>query len=421
MIISIVIIVTFFTIAFFNIRLGILLLWPMILLYPYGLIGNLLPGGINFNDIYIVFLMIIILIKKNFKIEFYGIAKIVLFIVVMHFFTDILGTIFSLKIVSFKIIGFQLRTLIKSLEYLFISIIIYNSLKDEQDIKNIIYSLLITVFGLCIIAIFQYLNYDFGDYFYNVDRVIEEGHERATGTTKGPWALGGLMAMINLILLTIILNVKGNYKYYIIFLFSLIAVIFSRSRASWLMLAFGYFIIFYKSNRKIYFLSGFLFLALIIYFIFPSLYETISFRVGYTFSFGKGVLDDSSAARIEIWKELFKSIDIWTLIFGKGSYGLKQIFETTPHNGYLAILLYNGVIGIMAYFILFYSYFKKNKKLLNLEQDNLLKSLWHGIFISTIAFFTFNLVTEAYYTFSIMVVLLFFYYLTDVRIKMLET
>jgi hypothetical protein len=413
-----------FIIPFVSYGKAVSIFWVAVILYPHYLF-DIFPSSINLYDLYLIFLFIYLTWKQKFLLNTNKIVNISFGVFILMLGSEFISLIFLQQEFVISVILRQLRLVIKLMEYGFLSIITANAIRLHLiNERVLIQTYLVSITLLSIIGIFQIFDISLGNIFYNMENTIQlENFNRAIGSTKGPWIMGALTAMSSIIALNLTVEGprKGRLVSLIIFCFSILGLILSRSRASWLMFAFSipFFISYSKNRLRFIFI---IFLAAILFLNIPFIYNTILFRVQYTLSFGSDTLDTSSIGRILQWKELFTKYEFKYLLTGYGKYSAESILGwDTLHNVILSTLTFNGIIGLFFFGYLYFSLLKTLRFVMKNEKDHYLKSAWKGIYIALISLLVYSMTADTFYSFLIMLSLFYLGTLAyERKIKILE-
>jgi len=384
--------------------------WFILFLYPHQLI-DFLPGGINIYDIFLIFTFIVIACKQGFIIKINKIVLLGLGVILLILFSELISLFILQKHFIQIPIKELLRSNIKYAEYALIALLATNVIRNNYaKEEHLINTFLISIALLSLLGICQTLSFPFSKFFYNVDNQILVPSNRATGSTKGPWIMGALCAFASIITLNLIIEGPKKKKIFaiLIFILSLIGLILSRSRASWLMFIVSIPIFLYFSKYKFRFLIVITIMIIVLLNI-PFLYELIKFRFLYTLSFNEYTLDNSSLSRINQWIEVFNIYDFKFLFSGYGMFSAQNIIGWhTIHNTFLTSLVFNGLIGLIFFGYLFFVFVKVVKTAIIHEQDIYLKAVWKGFLIALISLLAYSMTADTFYSFLIMLTIFYF-------------
>lgn len=245
-------------------------------------------------------------------------------------------------------------------------------IRNPQDFKKLIYTVILSVFIPGLVAFYQFFT-------QTGMTIIDEGiTNRIFGTFAHP-NLFAYYLTIPLALLIFILLKKEKIKNFELFpalffipIFVLLMLTFTRG--AWVVFLIIILILGIIKYKK--FLLGALLGLILIYLIFPPLHN----RVNDLFQYKPG---SSIQWRINLWKDSI-SYSKERLIGGHGIGTANQIIlsrrgeelgSPDPHNDYLKILIENGTIGIVSYLVVIISLlitlFLKLIKSQSIENKNL--------------------------------------------------
>lgn len=190
--------------------------------------------------------------------------------------------------------------------------------------------------------------------FYDGKDMSEIGeYWRGSGTFKGPWDLGGYLAL-SIVMFLMAFDVTGK-KVVRLLLYGVIgiclyALALTLSRASWLMLLAAVFYILYFYKKKIFSIAVPLLLLVIVFasaIDFDAIADQVSHRIVYSYQNQEtGGIDNSTLARLDIWDKMIHNYSGAYFLTG---YGIKYaflVFGSTSHNTFLSLLMYGGLIAV---------------------------------------------------------------------------
>ena len=238
--------------------------------------------------------------------------------------------------------------LLKYIEYFIVFFIVVNHVKNIDQVKRLVFCLLLTCFITCIFGIFQI-----------------PGEARVSAPFEGesgePNTFGGYLLFMGAIAAGLLLKVKNGRTKHLYILLIIVMIppfLFTESRASYLGLIVASFVIGLLTRHRII-ISGLLALTLILSPVF--LPQKIKDRVLFTFTqpeeagqvtIGNIQLDTSTSARIESLKKVMKD---WPKkpIIGYGVTGHEFLDSQYPR-----VLIETGLLGFVAFIYLLYSILK---------------------------------------------------------------
>ena len=332
--------------------------------------------------------IILFYILFNFKV----VNRIYLYekFIILFFLYSIIRGCFSVDKINY--IRLSLGFVIVFLLYFFVSNIVYNI--DKKAIIRIIYYVSI------IFILFSLILYFGGDKKNGLGGEMDRGMYRLTGTIIDP----NIFALFGTLIYGISLHkvIENKKKKFLISLFLImICFLFTFSRGGIIGLVFFtviYFISFTKINLKIIIklIIIFAILVLIIFLFAKSLNINLLEILNQRSSIKTG------SGRLKIWSngiKLFKQ----NPFFGIGLYNFQnyniRIFNDSHylHNTFLAVLVENGLMGSLMFFLFLISFiFKKG----NQDIEKVIKLIIYGQLV--MLFFLSGIINEfLYFTFAI--------------------
>lgn len=328
-------------------------------------------------------------IKADLSIELYGLEK--------HYL------IFT-GLILFSIIYTPERedALLLAVRYLVLlsmTYLIYNSIKDEEELKRVCY----LAIGIAILIaagnlVQTYLNPQIAamNYTSSGSRLV-----RSSGAELDPNIFASNYFLPLMLLVTFFTRAKTLFGR--LFLFSGIgliigSVLLTYSRSAWISVGLGVLVIVYMT--KDIRLLGYLFISFLIAFV---LSETIQ---QLTFSFLERLLDifagssdDSSKFRIILAVTAILII-LDSYLLGVGFDGFSAAFKTyhppettqgifDAHNEYYAVFAELGLIGFLLFLAILYQIFKTLTRTIKETENDLIKTLSTGLFATFICYLVF--------------------------------
>jgi O-antigen ligase len=260
--------------------------------------------------------------------------------------------------------------------------IIVNNIRNVKEIKWLILAMILSMFVMDYYTINQ-IRWTSG--------LISRDKLHGTFVWLGPNELGAFFATYTFVLLGIYLFEKLVIKKAIIglvLILNLFCVLFLYSRGAYIGIIAGLITLTFLKNRK-------LLIPLIVILIFwqSLLPFTVIERIKETHT-EEGVLDDSSASRINLWKkgmEIFSQNPVVGIGFNTINFlDLGDGFSDT-HNIYVKILAEQGIVGFLIFILLFRLALKSGWRLYKNSKDLFLKGLGLGFTLCVIAIMTTNI------------------------------
>ena len=333
-------------------KLGIVLLWPMLFLYPHYLMfkSQALPLNIGIDDLFICLIFLIVLVRRNLfggiPIKF-GFA----FWVTFAFFIILLVS----NLYSYSLVGVEFEIFIKAILKGIITILLayslVNSIDDQKDLKRVIFAFCFSAGLGAIIMIFQqffpgpFSIFASPYYVYG----LEYGANPApAGAFMNQNNAAVILAMASLIILCT-LKIKSIYfrkDFRFIFLgIMVIAILFTRSRSGFLCLVIPLMMMGFMGQNKGYTI-GFMVLGLIIFIALPAfrsaLFERFTGSETETYNVG---FFEPIMMRLSVVAKMWKNITLGRLLLGQSNVVDRMRELGTAHNAYFGIPLNYGIGG----------------------------------------------------------------------------
>jgi len=389
---------------------GLLLLWPVLLCYPHAIMKDLLPLNVGFDDLFVTFVFVAVVTRcvASGQLRFGRWGLLVSTFWLIYMSSNVFGMIYT-NIEEAMV--FVAKDTIKQISVLMIALAVLNGIQEANQIRRLVRWFLIGTIGLSVIAILQFFYPGAVAAFYQLEEVAAGATiRRATGTTAGAWALGGVLGVsitVSLALLTIVRGVLSRPLPLISLILGLVAIILSNSRAGWVFLVAGAFTVFVLGKRPV---AAFVIVAIFAGFmvLFPFLTERVMARIQATG--GAGYLGESATVRIMIWKLMLSNLEIVPVFIGLGGLGTYIHYGSTPHNYYLAVLVQSGIIGVLYFILLGISLWRRTWSNIRLtENSTFMMALWKGIFSLNVGVMAYSLTSDTLNAEVVSKVLFFFW------------
>ena len=242
-------------------------------------------------------------------------------------------------------------------------LVFINVIKERKDIKLIVFSFGAAALVISLIAVWQYLNI-----FPGLEPYISETPKRATSLFEFPTAVGKFLGPIICLFLALIFvgkeKIKTNWRYltYLwgVIIFSLLATIFSFTRAALLGILAAFILIrFFSRYKKIIWFS--LLVIILIFMAIPWSREQI-------FSVVSGS-DTSTDVHVIMWQGTWKMLKAHP-ITGAGLAGFPEVYNLYrdaahtelfpyPDNFFLAVWAELGLAGVALFCWLIIKFLKE--------------------------------------------------------------
>lgn len=373
---------------------GVLWLWPVLLLYPHALTKDLLPFNIGFDDIFVAFVFLATFLRRaatgEFRFGKWG------WFILTYWLLLVFSSFYGLAYTNIEFaVGFITKEAVKNSTVAMVAFIVVYGVDESDQIPRLVRWFFIAIIGLSVLAILQYFFPEMAAPFYQAE-YMGAGEEvwRATGTTRGPWEIGGVLG-VSIILCTALLvlgrGIISRPLPIVCAIVSLVAIILSRSRAGWLFMVTGVLTILILSKKPVTTLVVVAIIASITL-LFPILSEIFVERVEQTGTLGS--LSDSVTARFMIWKKMLTNISIGSIIVGIGRIGAYARYGHSAHNYYIAVLVETGIIGIFYFILLALSLWRRTWTNIRFTQNPTILALWKGIFAVNVGVLFYSIPVE---------------------------
>ncbi len=279
---------------------------------------------------------------------------------------------------------------------IFLYFLVINNLSFHK-IEKIISFLFISGALVALYGIFQHFGLDFVKWSFSPQ-------ERVCSTLGNPNFLGAyLIMLIPLALSRIIKKVKIYYLFLLLLLFT--CLIFTYSRAAWLGLSGSILLwiiltpkqLFFRFPKKMFYLSGTIILFIIVFLSFykflplKNIHSSIFSPVVDRINSITNLKERNIASRLSGWQSCLKMIKNNPLLgMGQDTFGINfrrymsPSYETFSrrnvnagyaHNEFLQIIVTRGIIGLMIYLFLLFTFFQTGIKIIKKKDLSLTHSV----------------------------------------------
>jgi hypothetical protein len=331
-------------------KLGAFLVWPVLFVYPNGWweTANLVPAGVGYDDLFVVLMATVVALRSR-RAKIGWPVKVLLSYAVLVAISNIVGwaaygggeEVFRVvmhdsgKILIFAMVGFC----------------VVNSLETERDVRWLVGVMALSISMTAVTVIASRYSPAVALTFSSSAKevgVSAEGY-RAAGSLSEPNMVGSVMA-VGLCLL--VLQLKFSRGLLTVGACAcqgalmLVAVLVSASRSG----AIGILVLLptMLALRRMRGLAiGTAVLLLAVGALTPSLTAPIKDRVESTFDKDSGEVVGVEGARVTIWLSQLSRIEPAWLFVGHGRMQTTLRTGGQPHNGYLDLLCWYGLPGVV--------------------------------------------------------------------------
>jgi len=355
-------IVVILTVIFFNPKLGTFLIWPILFTYPHGwwYHQGFLPLNIGYDDLFFIVLFIVVFVRRNLMggIPFrfgYGFWVITAFIGVV----TLAGFSGAMDWPAYRFV--ILKEVLKVWVFWCLFYAVIHCVDDEKDLQTqLIMFSAAAVLGAGLV-IFQYFvpslawpwqlpeAAGLGGQAISGTIGEEEETRRAYGAFMNANSAACVLVCSFVLLLGILKLQKNIWKRFIGYLFAfllLVAVLVTKSRSGFLMLAAVLFLMaLFGQNKKLSWLAIGLFI--IVLFLFAGTRKAFFERLSDIYNPASKEVSSNVLGRVELWKRYFSTMNLKIFILGQGSTAGIILNETESHSMYVSLITVYGLSGLI--------------------------------------------------------------------------
>ncbi len=355
-------------------KIGVYALWATSWLYPIGLLHALLPLNIRLDDLYLLWVTLLVFISSSGK---YNPKSRVYLLSVLWFLAILLGNIVGLLTGPAGLIW--RTTLARIGKCLYIPLIgycIWKTCDSKKDIKGHLIAVMLAGMGASVIGIMQVKvphlvsMWEIPRYLYEAAYQAEAWGEilRRAGGSLGVQYFS-ITTMTLVIIAARFLTSPGSGKIRSLSIIGAplfgIGLLFSGTRGPIAGAVLGFLYMILRQRRR--FLLLFASAVFIIYVIFGT---SLPERVLQRFTGEQASVEGSMEGRMEIWKLYLTNFSIHYFFFGRGFIPEYQRIGFTAHNSYVGAIVYTGIIGTIITALLLFYIWRQAKLMSKYAQTN---------------------------------------------------
>lgn len=313
-------------------------MWFALFCYPHALTAELLPLNIGVDDLYIIGLGIVVLLKRIFSgrtvLGFATVGALLFWIVETS--SNMTGALTGP--------GFLMREAIKAtlkgVTYILFGFIMDNTIDDRKDIESTIKWLIVA--GIC--GTITVIGQAFYEPLFRIFTLWrpepwQVQDVRGGGAFLNPNSAGAMMILFLIFCISRLGIGETPTSRLVLWgmcLLFLVGLVLTRSRSAWAgMIAVTFFLLLFSRLRRYVFLVAIISLVGI-------LTSELAKGIFYTRLVTAGF---SAVDRVQIWLTIINNTTGYILFCGRGATAEFIRLEATPHNTYIHILFELGFFG----------------------------------------------------------------------------
>lgn len=339
-----------------NPKIGAVLVWPVLLLYPHLLLERmgLLPWNIGLDDLFICSFFLIVVVRRN-----------LLGGVPLRLGLCVLGTMcyFVLWAVAHAS-GWRMmpelfpidvvKPVLKYGIYVLFVYVMIHTIDNERDLRRSALTFVVCMMlaGLTVI-LQQYFPAQMAIFTSEKVETLRRWHggvTRAVGSLAGANTACAILGMAAIFAVTTVRTQTTPLRRVLLVAsvpILLAAMVLTESRTGAIALGVTVIIMGFVSRSKLY-AWGIVCMALLVALVRPALLLDFweRFAAIYTTDVG-GQLDPNAQTRIDLWREYFASATPQILFLGQGRLVPILLHGSHPHSTYVSALLLHGIGGVI--------------------------------------------------------------------------
>lgn len=339
-------------------RIGAQLMWFAFWLYPVGLLHRLLPYGVRFDDLYMIWLTLCVIFSGGLR----GRVPAVVTLSFLWFLSVVAGNLVGLATAEMPLGAAVLSRIGKESYMPMIAIILWGTTRSERDARGHLLAMVLAGAAAGVMGIVQVKAPDLVKMWeIPVYRYIRELPElsaygevyRRAGAALGIIYYGYTMMTLGLMCLRLTIHRTGTLMRVLGAVglgIMVVGLAYSNTRSAigGFLLATVYLLFRARRRFALIFLMG---VGLAYLVAGTDLIERIERRIAGT---GEG-LGAAAAERTSIWRiYLVERPSAHYLFFGRGWEAERQRTGVSAHSGYIGTLAYTGLVGVVITTLLFW-------------------------------------------------------------------
>lgn len=333
-------------------KLGIVMLWPMLFLYPHYLMfqSQILPLNIGIDDLFICLLFLIVLFRRNIIGGIPIRLGFAFWITAAFFMILVISNLHSYAVVRTEFEVF-LKAILKGVITVLLAYSLVNSIDTQEDLKRVIFAFCFSAgLGAIIMVLQQFFPGPFvifasPYYVYGLEYGANPAPAGAFMNQNNAAIILGMSSLI----IVCTLRMKGrffrkNFRFVLLGIM-VVAILFTRSRSGFLCLVIPLMMMGFIGNNKGYAIL-FMVLGLIIFIALPvfreALFERFTGAEGETYNVG---IIEPIAMRLRVVGKLWANITPGRFLFGQSNVVDTMQGHEAAHNAYFGIPLNYGIGG----------------------------------------------------------------------------
>lgn len=333
-------------------KLGVVLLWPILFLYPHYLMfeSQVMPLNIGIDDLFICFIFLVVLFRRNLAGGIPMKFGFAFWVTVVFFILLVTSNLYSYFLVRVEFEEF-IKDILKGIITILLAYSLVNSIDDQDDLKRVVFVFCFSAGLGAIIMILQqffpgpFMIFTTPYYVYGLEYGADPSPVGAFMNKNNAAVVLGTASLITVCML----RIRGKYftkKIRFMFLgIMVVAILLTRSRSGFLCLVIPLMMMGFIGQNKGYAIM-FMIVGLIIFIALPefrgALFER--FTGDGTETYNVGIIEPI-LMRFHGVFELWANITPGRLLFGQRNLVDTMLGLPTAHNAYFGIPLNYGIGG----------------------------------------------------------------------------
>lgn len=347
-------------IALISPKIGALLLWPIIFVYPHLYMERLglLPWNAGVDDLFICLMFVAVLIRRNllagvglrFGLTMIG-TLVYYFIWVMAQFS---GWYISPELQPIEVF----KPILKGVIFVLYAYVLVHTIDDERDIRRmaVTFAIFMTA-AACTVILHRLFPGQFAIFsaerFERLRSVAGEV-ERGVGSLMSPNTGAALLAMCVLFVIHI-RRLVGSFGRLVLFAcipVLLVGMVYTGSRTGGIALGVAVTLMAVVSRSRFYAwgLCGLILFGIAVR---PDIVIGFWERLQLAYNPDAGEIGETGASRLWAWQQYITTATPQAWLFGEGQVSPLLRIGLNAHSSYISALFYHGIFGLFWFFVFF--------------------------------------------------------------------
>lgn len=337
-----------------NPKIGAILLWPIIFVYPHLYMERLglLPWNIGVDDLFICLMFMVVLVRRNLfggvhlRLGFTMIGALTYYLIwVMAQFS---GWYITPELQPVDV----LKPILKGIIFVLYAFVLIHTIDDERDLRRMAWTFTIFMtIAACTVILHRLFPGQFA--IFSAERFerlrASAGQvERGVGSLMSPNTGAALLGMAVLFAIHVrhLVGSMGRAALFACIPVLLLGMVYTGSRTGGIALGAAVALMAVVSRSRFY-AWGMCGVILLGIFMRPDMVFDYWDRLRLAYNPNAGALGEAGASRVWAWQQYILTATPQVWLFGQGETSPVLRIGLNAHNTYIAALFYHGIFGLV--------------------------------------------------------------------------